>query len=74
MRRLFTVVVILLAGASLSAQNWPQFRGNQASGVADGKPTAVKWNAPTGEGVAWKAPVDGVAVSSPIVLTTCEVP
>ena len=67
MRRLFTVVVILLAGASLSAQNWPQFRGNQASGVADGKPTAVKWNAPTGEGVAWKAPVDGVAVSSPIV-------
>ena len=36
----------------LSAQNWPSFRGANASGVADGKPTAVKWNAATGENVA----------------------
>lgn len=57
----------MLASASLSAQNWPSFRGPNASGVADGKPTAVKWNATTNEGVAWKAPVGGVAVSSPIV-------
>ena len=27
----------------------------------------MKWNATTGENVAWKTPVDGVAVSSPIV-------
>ena len=40
-------VIWLLAGAGLTAQNWPSFRGPSASGVADGTPTAVKWNAAT---------------------------
>ncbi len=43
------------------------FRGPNASGVADGTPTAVTWNPATGENVLWKTPVDGVAVSSPVV-------
>ena len=67
MRRLLTVLAIACAGASVSAQNWPAFRGANAAGVADGTPTPVKWNAATGENVAWKTPVPGVAVSSPIV-------
>ena len=82
MRRLFTLLGCLTAGAMISAQsvakpgtapskaegqNWPAFRGANAAGVADGKPTAVKWNAPAGEGVAWKTPIAGLAVSSPIV-------
>jgi len=74
MRRLFTVTALIAAAASLApalsaveGQNWPAFRGANAAGVADGTPTAVKWNAPAGEGVAWKAPVPGLAVSSPIV-------
>jgi outer membrane protein assembly factor BamB len=59
---------IVWFGAGLSAQNWPSFRGPAASGVADGKePTAVKWNAATGENILWKTPLPGVAVSSPIV-------
>ena len=29
----------------VSAQHWPAFRGANAAGIADGKPTAVKWNA-----------------------------
>jgi outer membrane protein assembly factor BamB len=57
----------LVGGVSLSAQHWPAFRGANAAGVADGTPTAVTWNAPAGENVAWKTPVPGVAVSSPIV-------
>jgi outer membrane protein assembly factor BamB len=48
-------------------QNWPSFRGANASGVADGHPAPVKWNATTGENVLWKTPIPGVAVSSPIV-------
>lgn len=60
-------VVCLLSGAGVAAQNWPSFRGANAAGTADGKPTAVKWNVPANEGVAWKTPVAGVAVSSPIV-------
>jgi outer membrane protein assembly factor BamB len=67
MRRYLAVVAVLAAGTSLSAQQWPSFRGINAAGVADGAPTAVKWNAPTGENVAWKTPIPGVAVSSPIV-------
>jgi outer membrane protein assembly factor BamB len=69
--RLFRTVVsaigCLVFGASLSAQHWPAFRGANAAGVADGKPTAVKWNVSSGDNVAWKTPVAGVAVSSPIV-------
>ena len=63
-----SVVVWFTACAVLSAQNWPSFRGPSASGVAEGKePTAVKWNAATGENILWKTPLPGVAVSSPIV-------
>ena len=67
MRRLLTILACVTAGATVSAQNWPAFRGANAAGTADGKPTAVKWNVPAKEGVAWMTPVDGVAVSSPIV-------
>jgi outer membrane protein assembly factor BamB len=63
-----STVVWFTACAALSAQNWPSFRGPSASGVADGRePTAVKWNASTGENILWKTPLAGVAVSSPII-------
>jgi hypothetical protein len=75
--RAFTIVFALLCatsptadGPALSAaegQNWPSFRGANAAGVADGTPTAVSWNVSTGEHVAWKTPIPGLAVSSPIV-------
>ena len=71
MRGVLTIACAL-AGAvslsvSLSAQNWPSFRGANAAGVADGTPTAVSWNVSTGEHIAWKTPIPGLAVSSPIV-------
>jgi outer membrane protein assembly factor BamB len=66
-RRAVLAVVWLATSASLVAQDWPAFRGANATGVADGKPTPVKWNVATGENVLWKTPVAGVAVSSPIV-------
>jgi outer membrane protein assembly factor BamB len=59
--------VALAASTTIDAQNWPSFRGAGAPGVADGSPTAVKWDLATGENVLWKTPVGGVAVSSPIV-------
>jgi outer membrane protein assembly factor BamB len=70
MRRTHTVLTAAACavfGITLSAQHWPAFRGANAAGVADGKPTAVKWNVSAGENVAWKTPVAGIAVSSPIV-------
>jgi outer membrane protein assembly factor BamB len=62
-----TIVVWVLACATVSGQHWPSFRGPGASGVADGSPAPVKWNAATAENVLWKTPIPGVAVSSPIV-------
>jgi len=67
MRRTMPIIAWLLACATVSGQHWPSFRGPAASGVADGSPTPVKWNAKTGENVLWKTPIAGVAVSSPIV-------
>jgi putative pyrroloquinoline-quinone binding quinoprotein/putative pyrroloquinoline-quinone-binding quinoprotein len=67
MRRVISILVWVIAGASVSGQQWPAFRGPNASGVADGQPMPVKWNISTGENVLWKTPVPGIAVSSPIV-------
>jgi outer membrane protein assembly factor BamB len=63
------LVICMALGAStpLAAQHWPSFRGTNASGVADGVPTPVTWNAPTGQNILWKTPIDGLSVSSPIV-------
>jgi outer membrane protein assembly factor BamB len=54
------VLLVAFAIAS-SAQNWPQFRGDHAAGVADGQNLPEDWN------VAWKTPIPGLGHSSPIV-------
>ncbi len=61
------ILAWLITCASASGQHWPSFRGPNASGVADGHPAPVKWNATSGESVLWKTPIPGIAVSSPIV-------
>src|SRR5262249_20153308 len=52
-------------------QNWPQFRGPNSIGIADGFPTATKWNADstTGKvsGVLWRTEIPGLGHSSPII-------
>jgi outer membrane protein assembly factor BamB len=62
------MVGALVASMPAAAQHWPSFRGRNASGVAEGaSSTPVTWNATTGLNVLWKAPIEGLAVSSPIV-------
>jgi outer membrane protein assembly factor BamB len=63
---LIALIAALVAKAGL-CQDWPQFRGLRASGVADGYSTPTKWNAETGEKILWKIPVPGLSVASPIV-------
>jgi outer membrane protein assembly factor BamB len=67
-----TAVVGLVLLASVSAASdagdaWPQFRGQAASGVADGAALPDAWSAVTGDGVLWKTRVPGLAHSSPVV-------
>ena len=52
---------------SSMAQNWPSFRGPGAAGVADGYPTATRWNAEKSTNVLWKTEVPGLALSSPVI-------
>jgi outer membrane protein assembly factor BamB len=49
-----------------TAENWPQFRGPQASGVAsEAAPTT--WNIASGENIRWQTPLPGLGHASPII-------
>src|SRR5262245_5101937 len=50
-----------------SAAEWSQFRGPRASGVDETVKLPVKWNMETGENVAWKTAIPGLAHSSPVI-------
>ena len=49
------------------AQNWPQFRGPAATGVAEGPARPVKFDASTSLNVRWKTPIPGLSHASPVV-------
>lgn len=75
MRSIFQILV-LLCGASLTligqstpprAASWPQFRGAGAHGTAVGTSWPIRWSVETGDRVAWKVRIPGLAHSSPIV-------
>jgi outer membrane protein assembly factor BamB len=68
MRRvLLLLLLLLLMPPSGNAQNWPSFRGPNASGVAEGHKTATSWDATKPSGILWKTEIPGLAVSSPVV-------
>jgi outer membrane protein assembly factor BamB len=58
---LFSILLSVSAGAS----DWPNWRGPRGTGASDEKNLPVRWSA--SENIAWKAPIGGVGVSSPIV-------
>src|SRR5256885_11383251 len=63
------VFALVLTGAGLclgTTVNWPQFRGQQTSGVSD-DPAPVQWNVETGENVRWQTPIPGLGHACPIV-------
>lgn len=49
------------------AQNWPSFRGNNASGVAEGKKIPTTWSVNKAQNIVWKTQIPGFSHSSPIV-------
>ncbi len=56
-----------IADRRVSSVNWPQFRGTEARGIADGQNPPVVWNAIDGENLLWKTKIDGLGHSSPVV-------
>jgi len=59
-------ILVYLTGGSLAAADWPQWRGPSGTGTTAETGLPVKWSAT--ENVAWKAPIGGLGVSTPIVV------
>src|SRR5688500_4701827 len=51
--------------AGVAADDWPHWRGPLASGVSAERTLPTRWSAT--ENVAWKAPLAGAGISTPIV-------
>jgi PQQ-like domain len=66
-KRILSVGLLLLFTTAIQAQNWPSFRGVNASGVADGQKPPVTWDAGKSLNIRWKTPIPGLAHSSPVV-------
>jgi outer membrane protein assembly factor BamB len=64
---LYFPLPLLAAEGTLAPLDWPQFRGRQASGVADGSRPPVSWDGAKGTNLRWKTPIPGLGHSSPIV-------
>ena len=69
MRSRFSLALLTCATigalAVVHANDWPHWRGPLATGVAPDKAVPTRWSAT--ENVAWKAPIGGVGISTPIV-------
>jgi outer membrane protein assembly factor BamB len=59
--------LVLFGTCWASAANWPQFRGEQASGLDTSAATPTHWNVEAGENIRWRTPIRGLAHASPIV-------
>ena len=66
-RSLHIYATVLTANLLCAADHWPSFRGPHASGVADGQKLPAKWDGTKGTGIRFKAPLPGLAHSSPVI-------
>lgn len=52
---------------AIEPANWPQFRGTQASGIADGQDPPITFDVKEKTNLLWKTPISGLGHSCPIV-------
>ena len=66
-RSLFATLTIvsLFATVVIKADDWPNWRGPDASGVSSERTLPTGWS--TTENIAWKVPIAGAGISTPIV-------
>lgn len=64
-RTLLALISCVWLGASISAENWPAWRGPSDAGVSPEKNLPVSWS--DTQNVAWSTPIRGMGISSPIV-------
>jgi outer membrane protein assembly factor BamB len=61
------LLALTLAPAPAAGENWPSFRGPNATGIADGLSIATTWDGVRSENIEWKTKLEGLGHSSPIV-------
>lgn len=47
--------------------NWPSFRGQYAAGALENQNLPERWDGKSGSNIKWKAPIPGLAHSSPVI-------
>ena len=62
---MMTGVFAVALPVALGAQHWPNWRGPAGSGVSTAANLPVTWS--DSQNVAWKSPIRGIGISSPIV-------
>ncbi len=63
--RAITGLGVVLCASRAVADNWPQWRGPEATGVSREENLPTRWSAE--DNVAWKTPLEGLGTSSPVV-------
>ena len=64
-RVLLSTILSFLVAASVTAQDWPQWRGPGGLGVSPETGIATRWS--PGDNVAWQTPLEGLGTSTPVV-------
>ena len=72
MKALSLATLIMLSTSAVAQKQpqdryWPSFRGDHASGVAEGANLPDSWDAEKGSNIRWRARIPGLAHSSPVV-------
>lgn len=63
--RRLVIAAVIVAAATLSAEDWPQFRGPTGQGHSSERGLPLDWSET--QNITWKTPVPGVGWSSPVV-------
>ena len=66
-RTVLFLSVLALSSITIHAQNWPSFRGPNASGVAEGTNPPTSWDIEKSQNVLWKTRIPGLSHASPII-------
>ncbi|HEV8189016.1 MAG TPA: PQQ-binding-like beta-propeller repeat protein [Pyrinomonadaceae bacterium] len=66
-RTVLFLSVLALSSITIRAQNWPSFRGPNASGVAEGTNPPTSWDIEKSQNVLWKTRIPGLSHASPII-------
>jgi outer membrane protein assembly factor BamB len=67
MQNILALGLVIFLTPVAQAQNWPSFRGPNASGISDGQPLPTSWDAEKSVNILWKTPIPGLGHSSPVV-------